>query len=452
MDDVHRAAWDQRESPARVKSILSSSTSSDKKMMPDENKIVYPWPQLIKESTKDGQTSYEITYPGDTSVVNETQGYDYTIWPEVEFVEELIRAYILRADDPDPSQLSSNEVSAIKRVSLNAIEFPITNQIYINKEEVKFFYEIWERLGFVVNYSRLGRGNSNSNSIYSLISDAENKNLVNALNKTNVFLIKKFKEYGISSANIIATLRQISNSGEGESWQKYIRGYYSTPYIRDFTKNDFSIEDNPIFITLNDANQSSEKLDEEAKLVDYINGSSTNEFTLPDTFPFTNSDWVKTNLSDGVNSGGPKSSNATNQVIKFNTQRNVISNFEVTDTNKTKRQICYDKLKNNLEWLTTIESEENIKRLAEYEFCICPEGNGVDTHRLWECIYLKVVPIVIKSASTDILKKNNIPLCVLDSWDSLDETKLNYKDFDFTYVDLSVCNLQFLQSCVFTEI
>ncbi len=48
--------------------------------------------------------------------------------------------------------------------------------------------------------------------------------------------------------------------------------------------------------------------------------------------------------------------------------------------------------------------------------------------------------------------KNNIPLCVLDSWDSLDETKLNYKDFDFTYVDLSVCNLQILQSCVFTEI
>jgi len=341
MDDVHRAAWNQRESPARVNSILGSSTSSDKKMMPDENKIVYPWPQLIKESIKDGQTSYEITYPGDTSVVNETQGYDYTIWPEVEFVEELIRAYIQRADDVDPSQLSSNEVSAIKRVSLNAIEFPITNQIYINKEEVKFFYEIWERLGFVVNYSRLGRGNSNSSSIYSLISDAENKNLVNALNKTNVFLIKKFKEYGITSANIIGILRQISNSGEGESWQKYIRGYYSTPYIRDFVKNDFSIEDNPIFIKLNDANQSSEKLDEEAKLVDYINGSSTNEFTLTDTFPFTNSDWVKTNLSDGANIGGPKNSNATNQVIKFNTQKNVISNFEVTDTNKSKRPITH---------------------------------------------------------------------------------------------------------------
>jgi len=341
MDDVHRAAWDQRNAPSRVKSILGSSTSSDKKMMPDENKIVYPWPQLIKESIKDGQTSYEITYPGDTSVVSETQGYDYSIWPEVEFVEELIRAYVQRADDIDPSQLSSNEVSAIKRVSLNAIEFPITNQIYINKEEVKFFYEIWERLGFVVNYSRLGRGNSNSSSVYSLISDAEKKNLINALNKTNVFLIKKFKEYGINSSNIIGILRNISNSGEGESWQKYIRGYYSTPYLKDFVKNDFSIDDNPIFIKLNDANQSAEKLDEEDKLINYINGSSTNEFTLCDTFPFTNSNWVKTNLSDGANNGGPKNSNATNQVIKFNTQKNIISNFEVTDTNISKRPITH---------------------------------------------------------------------------------------------------------------
>jgi hypothetical protein len=66
-----------------------------------------------------------------------------------------------------------------------------------------------------------------------------------------------------------------------------------------------------------------------------------NEFTLTDTFPFTFSDWVKTNFSDGVNTGGPKNSNATNNVIKFNTQRNVISNFEVTDTNKTKRPITH---------------------------------------------------------------------------------------------------------------
>lgn len=341
MDDVHRAAWNQRESPARINSIFGSPTSADKKIMPTENKIIYPWPQLIKESIKDGQTSYEITYPGDNSVIGETQAHDYTIWPEVEFVEEIIRAYIQRLDDIDPSQLSSNEVSAIKRVSLNAIEFPITNQIYINKEEVKFFYEIWERLGFIVNYSRLGRGNSDSSSIYSLISDAENKNLVNALNKTNVFLIKKFKEYGINAANILGILRQISNSGEGESWQKFIRGYYSTQYISDFTKNDFSIEDNPIFLKLNAPNESAEKLKEEDKLINYLNGTSTNEFTLFDTYPFTNSEWVKTNLSDGANNGGPKNSNTTSKVIKFNTQKNVISNFEITDTNKTKRPITH---------------------------------------------------------------------------------------------------------------
>jgi hypothetical protein len=41
------------------------------------------------------------------------------------------------------------------------------------------------------------------------------------------------------------------------------------------------------------------------------------------------------------------------------------------------------------------------------------------------------VPIVIKSEFTNILQKNNVPLVILDSWDDLDETKLNYDIYDF---------------------
>lgn len=34
-----------------------------------------------------------------------------------------------------------------------------------------------------------------------------------------------------------------------------------------------------------------------------------------------------------------------------------------------------------------------INFLAEHKFCIAPIGNGPDTHRLWECLYLGVIPI-----------------------------------------------------------
>jgi hypothetical protein len=89
-------------------------------------------------------------------------------------------------------------------------------------------------------------------------------------------------------------------------------------------------------------------------------------------------------------------------------------------------------LKNKLDWLPLVSPNENLLRLAEYEFCICPEGNGVDTHRLWECLYLEVVPIVIESDFTTILKSLNIPIFVLNSWHDFDEKNLNYTNYDFT--------------------
>jgi len=105
--------------------------------------------------------------------------------------------------------------------------------------------------------------------------------------------------------------------------------------------------------------------------------------------------------------------------------KNVYFNFNI-DTNKNKRAICFDSLKNKLEWLNNVSPQENIFRLSEYKFCICPEGNGVDTHRLWEAIYLKTIPIVIKSEFTTILEKNGIPIIVINSWNDFDETTLIY--------------------------
>jgi len=135
-----------------------------------------------------------------------------------------------------------------------------------------------------------------------------------------------------------------------------------------------------------------------------------------------NSQWPHGNLS--IFSDG----NFINQLS--NKSNNIYFNFNI-NTNRTKRQICYDTLINKLQWLNNIQPIENMKRLSSYKFCICPEGNGVDSHRLWECFNLKVVPIVIKSEFTNILLNQGIPLVVLDNWSELDLNKLNYSDYDF---------------------
>jgi hypothetical protein len=112
-------------------------------------------------------------------------------------------------------------------------------------------------------------------------------------------------------------------------------------------------------------------------------------------------------------------------LLPIDKSKNVFFNFNI-NTNPNKREVCYESLKTKLEWLPNISPNENIKRLSEYKFCICPEGNGVDTHRLWEALYVKTIPIVIQSEFTKILIKNKIPLIVLNNWDEFDETTLVY--------------------------
>jgi hypothetical protein len=115
-----------------------------------------------------------------------------------------------------------------------------------------------------------------------------------------------------------------------------------------------------------------------------------------------------------------------------NKKKNVYFNFNI-HTNYNKRIQCYDSLKGKIPWLNDLSPNENLQRLREYKFAICPEGNGVDSHRIWESIYLKVVPIVVDSEFTQILVKNNIPMVVLNSWDDFDEglALLDYSIYSF---------------------
>ena len=73
-------------------------------------------------------------------------------------------------------------------------------------------------------------------------------------------------------------------------------------------------------------------------------------------------------------------------------------------------------------FLPMLPVTENVKRLAQYKWCICPEGNGVDTYRLWEAMYLGCVPIVLKSPFIDALMHytgGELPIYVVDAWDKL---------------------------------
>jgi hypothetical protein len=106
-------------------------------------------------------------------------------------------------------------------------------------------------------------------------------------------------------------------------------------------------------------------------------------------------------------------------------------------TNPDKRIECYNKIAKYIKFGEELNVTDYIKVLSKYKFAICPDGNGADTHRLWECFYLKVIPIVLDSDFIRIVKDTyNLPMIILKDWDDIIRTELIYRDFDNSILDL----------------
>jgi hypothetical protein len=131
---------------------------------------------------------------------------------------------------------------------------------------------------------------------------------------------------------------------------------------------------------------------------------------------------------------------------------NVFMNFQL-HTNFQKRIVCYETMiSKNIPFLPNIDAKENIRRMQKYKFCICPDGNGFDTHRLWEAFYTMCVPILLKNTFSEIVKKETkLPMILLNSWEEFDTKKLHsYQNFDFS--NLKNISMKYYIKKIFTEL
>jgi hypothetical protein len=346
MDDVHYKAWDQRDNVIRKNAIfntnVSSASADNKNSGDDTNQPIYPWPQVIKETTgENGQEKFELRYPGDNDIIGQTKGYLYDVWPEIEFVEEFLNGLTQRTPPAIPSTDTSNSKTEPKRVSLGAIEFPISNEVFGNKEESKFFYEIYERTLLTSHYSKLDRSSvstTDTDKVSNVIGDGESINLKNGLSDDDASLIKKLKEYNLNAANFESVLKHISNEGVGIGWQNYIRGIFNTGYIKNIVDNsDFEFIN---YDTLMESKtQPLVSLNKEEDISTYVSNSTTsNVYDFSDTYPFTNKKWVQGNLSNGVGTDEKLAFNTTKTLV-YNANKKVVCNFTETQSEDVKRPI-----------------------------------------------------------------------------------------------------------------
>ncbi len=74
------------------------------------------------------------------------------------------------------------------------------------------------------------------------------------------------------------------------------------------------------------------------------------------------------------------------------------------------------------------------KSAARYMFIASPPGNGVDCHRTWEAMYLRSVPIVLRSPLTRAFHDLGLPMLLVDSYDEV--APLNERDLTRLYREL----------------
>ena len=96
-------------------------------------------------------------------------------------------------------------------------------------------------------------------------------------------------------------------------------------------------------------------------------------------------------------------------------------------TNPAKRLTPYKVLEKE-KWVTS-ERGENGRDFDDYllniyyhPFVICPEGNGIDTHRIWEVLYMNSIPIVEANINTAFYKE--LPLLRVNKWEDVTEDYL----------------------------
>ncbi len=379
MDEVHTKAWDLRDDIYRKQAIYSNSSTVNSVDIKDIGVLdtpIYPWPQLIIENNlKDNGDKYELVYPGNSSIAAKIRAYSPEIWPEVQFVEEFLKATIEREVPPQFPQTLSNAQTKPNRLSFNAIEFPIDNEVYQNTEEVKFFYEIYERLLLNALYSKLGR---DSNVLYNMTefySESEVLNMINALGSDNPFLTKKLKEYDLNSSNYVGFLKHISNGGSGDSWQNYIRGEFNTPYIKNDVNTPFLLINQDIFD--NDKSQPLASLKNTEQVEKYFGDSNIVEnYDFTDLYPITNLGWVNNYLADANQIQNAEQVFKTTQVLEYNNTHKIITNF--IQNGKDKQPVtsfCYKSNSNVFTQTLDLTNLESFYENREIKDQYITEGN-----------------------------------------------------------------------------
>ena len=233
MNDVHLDAMSQRNNPDRLNSIKGDGKASTSSELPEDN-FIYPWPHYyVREENEDGGMSFVTTYPGAVKVISSTKAYKNESWPEVEFVEEFLKASTIK--DTGQNQFNFG-VSTLGENWVPTTSFDVfETQNYLKVNEVDFSYEIWDRSTVHSFFSGIQfRYTKNTSDL--LLKNIAKFESVTIQEKTNGFfdLQELLKNQTWNYNSFLEYLQTIAPLTD---YQLLSRDEYATPYIREKSNN-----------------------------------------------------------------------------------------------------------------------------------------------------------------------------------------------------------------------
>ena len=70
--------------------------------------------------------------------------------------------------------------------------------------------------------------------------------------------------------------------------------------------------------------------------------------------------------------------------------------------------------------------EKYLEDIKMSKFVFCPRGNGIDTHRIWETLYMGSIPVVKYEEYTHSLFRD-LPILFIENWSEISDVFLHNK-------------------------
>lgn len=116
------------------------------------------------------------------------------------------------------------------------------------------------------------------------------------------------------------------------------------------------------------------------------------------------------------------------QLQKEKSINNLLYMCHKTSNNTSKREEITNYLsgKSYVTYKYGIPFAEYIQDVYNHSFVLAPDGNGIDTHRVWEALYLGSIPIVQRSYLTEHFSQS-LSMLIVDNPEELTEDYLKEK-------------------------